>query len=260
MSDLFKQYKYRSNKAKSTNQSTKNNLNSAYDLWVEKPSDENFKSIIDQARPVINTGMNSYGSNNKSLYPKAKKITANAIRSYKPESNTNIRNWILLNLQGLQRYSEQSVPFRTPERVRLEAYHLQKLENDYRDSHGVDPDDDYLQEQLGISNKRLNYIRTANKPVVAESQLESDDSSDDSYDVPVSDFDWQQTWIEIVRQDLDPINKKILDMRLGRGKYKKELPVSQIAKELGISAAAVSQRSNKIANMLAKGYEMEGKY
>jgi DNA-directed RNA polymerase specialized sigma subunit len=59
-----------------------------------------------------------------------------------------------------------------------------------------------------------------------------------------------------VYHELTPTDRKIFEWRTGYNGVKK-LQAQQIAKKLGVSAGAVSQRTSKIADRLAQGMKFK---
>jgi hypothetical protein len=72
----------------------------------------------------------------------------------------------------------------------------------------------------------------------------------------VSLVDDDDEWAKIVYMDLDPINKIILERMRGLNGHKPQ-NMSQIAKQLKLSVPAVSQRWNKIQQLLSSQADYE---
>lgn len=235
-------------------------LDDYYNIWQRKPEPSTMDNMLKKAHPIISSALVTYGGvNNKLMYSQAKKIAIDAIKSFKRDNDASLSSWISLNLQGLQRYASSLNPISVPERVKLDSFHINKQTQEFTNEKGRDPTDSELADITGLSPKRINYVRKMVRPVMAEgSYLEADDD-DNTYMPGVQSNEWENVWAEYVYNDLDDINKRIFDMRMGRGKYKGQpLDVNSIAKQLEMSPAAVSQRSNKIANLLADGYNYQG--
>lgn len=236
-------------------------ITQSYDVWSRNPNSANLNTLLTQTKPVMTSAMRSYaGGDNPILRGRAKQLSIKAIKSYKPSGDSSLRSWMMTQLQGLRRYSNQLSPLKVPERVQIDNSRIYNVSQEFAAAAGREPDDDELSEITGMSPKRIDYIRNYSRPIVAEGQyLTAEESGKTSFMPGVEDNSWEGIWSEFVYNDLDPINKRIFDMRLGRGKHKgKTYSVSEISRALGISAPAISQRSNKIADKLAAGESMKG--
>jgi len=241
-----------------------NELDSAFKGWQAAPNPAAMSHLLSKLKPTISSGMISYaGGANPILMGRAKRIAIDAIKSYKPESKATLKSWVLSNMQGLQRYANNLNPMSLPERVKIENSQLFTAAQEYEANTGRKPNDYELADLTGMSHKRIKYIRKIAVPTVAESQFDGDGDDDggESGFVPgVESNNWQNIWTEYVYNDLDPINKKLFDMKMGRGEHKgQQYSVDDIAKELRMTPAAVSQRSNKIAEKLSQMFAMKDK-
>lgn len=230
--------------------------------WQKNPNPQTMGTILKQLDPVISSGLMTYvGSSDDLTRSKAKKITIDAIKSYDPNKASSLKSWVMLNLQGLKRETMQASPIKTPEKARLDFNYLNRITDEFVEEHGRQPSDIELADESGLSVKRINYVRDLQRSSVTEGQVSEAEAADEAtgYSPSTNFTDWEQIWLDYVYHDLDPISKQIMDMRMGRNKYKdKPLSVQQIAKELKMTPSAVSQRSNKIADQIAKVFEMEG--
>lgn len=233
-------------------------LDSAYSDWKANPTPETMKVVLEKAGPVISQGMTSYGAaNNPVLKGKAKKIAIDAIKSYDPEGDASLKSWIALNMQGIQRFTHSMAPTVIPERVKFDNMRIENAKKEMIAMTGQEPDNNELAEMTGLSQKRIEYVQSMSKAPMTEGYFAETGDDESSDTMPTEEANaWEDVWLEYVYHDLDPINKKIFDMSMSRGKYAgKEMSVKQMAEELGISAPAVSQRRNKIADKIAEAYE-----
>jgi len=239
-------------------------LNS-YKMWKYSPSPQTMSSVLRRLQPTINNALTSFGGGvtNPIMRNYAKKIAIESIKSYDPANESSLKSWVSTNMQGLRRYQQELTPMKLPERVRIDNFKILRAIDEFKSVNNREPDDDEVADATGISKKRIAYVRKLAVPVLNEGQFELIDSNDgesSSYVPGVDSNEWQNVWAEYVYNDLDPVDKQIFNMRLGRGSYAgKPLSVIEVAKKLKLSSAAVSQRSNKIAAALARGMDMEGK-
>lgn len=238
------------------------NLDEAYDKWSKDPSPHNMQLVVNKSKPVISAAMASYaGGDNPILKGQAKRIVINSVKSYKPQDKSSLKSWMMLNLQGLRRHSSSLTPIRAPERVKLDNYAISQAIHEHQALTGTDPTDQEIADRTGLSTKRIDYVRNMIRTSLSEGQyLDATASEGTPLHAPAEEqSSWEDIWLEYVYHDLDPINKKIFDMRMRRGAYAdKQLGINDMAKELNMSAAAVSQRANRIADKIAAGYQYKG--
>lgn len=231
-----------------------------YSNWTKARNPTTMSQLVNRLDPVINSAMVTYGGQgNPLMRSRARKLAIEAIKTYDPKSEATLQSWVANNMQGLRRYSFSLSPISVPERVRLDSYHIHKVTNEFQDANGREPTPDEIADLTGYSAKRIAYVRKLSRPVMNEGQYSKEEEDSDTYVPGIRTNQVDNIWAEYVYNDLDRINKTIYDMRMGRGKYKgTNLSVIDMAKELGLSTAAISQRANKIADKIAEGYKFEG--
>jgi DNA-directed RNA polymerase specialized sigma subunit len=158
----------------------------------------------------------------------------------------------MVQLQGLRRHSarEQQV-VSMPERVALDLHKLSLAENELRDSLNRDPSDAELSEHVGLSPKRIGYIRTA-RPAYAEGTINASSMTDEDqggFSPSVQQQGVEPHLLGFVYHGLEPVDQVIMEHTLGLH-GKKILSKQEIAKRVGISPAAISQRSARIQEKL----------
>jgi DNA-directed RNA polymerase specialized sigma subunit len=236
-----------------------NDLDTVWKRWSVDRDPSKLTRMVELSRPIINSAVTSYVKDDSPLYrSRAKLMVAQALQSYKPGKDTKLRTWLMTNLQGLKRYATNSNPIVAPERVRYEAAQMEQAENEFREENGRPPTPDELADQSGFSVKRIHHVRRLSRPVVAEGQLvdKDDADSDVSYAPGVLESDWQNTIAEFVYHGLDPVNKQLYDMTVGRNGHK-PLGTNEAAAALGISAAAVSQRKKRIFDQISAAADIK---
>ncbi len=213
--------------------------------------DEHLDGVLTAASQTIDRGITTHaGKSSPLVKSKARLLAAQAVRSYKPDSGANLKTWINQHLQGLTRYRQQLSPLKMPERVGYDLAHLSRTERDLEDELGRPATEDELQDRAGFSRKRLTHIRQYRKQVLPESSLVDADGENYLPGIPNGEAD--ALWAQYVYKDLDPVNQRVYDMMMGRNGYPKH-SVNDVARALKISAAAVSQRTDRIARMLEEG-------
>lgn len=213
-----------------------------YDLWVEDPSQENLKKVVDGLEPTINYSLSQVGGvNDPYMRAKARKIAAESIRSYNPTSEAALPTWTTQQLMQLKRISRQSNPsMRIPEKAQLDGLAISRAEAEFLDKHDRYPDLDELSDAVMLPKKRIQDVRKMSRAVPSESALQG-------ATINPQEPDYYSEASDYVYADLDATDKKILEMKTGYGGKYEPMPPARIAAELGIHESNVTRRSTRIA-------------
>ncbi len=229
----------------------------AFDAWKAAPGPQTSAALLKQVSPIIDTAMTSYGMGqgaSPTLRARAKLLAHQAFGTYDPAKGT-LKNHLMGQLRGLQRFAaQQNQIISVPERVAIQRQHLIEAEDLLRDRLGRDPSDAEVADQTGLSRKRLGYIRQYKPPVALGTVTTEDEEG--VYTPPVNQ-DPSEAWHDMVYYDLEPSNQLVMDYTLGLHGAPK-LPDQEIARRLGVTMSAVSQRRAKIQKMLDEQYDLMG--
>lgn len=234
-----------------------------YEQWKAQRNPATNTKLLAAVQPIVDTAVMSYAGSNASptMRSRAKLMALKALETYDP-ARGNVRTHLLSQLQSLRRASaqEQNI-IKIPEQVGLDFQQLQESENLLRDQFGRDPTDDELSEHTMLSPKRIRAIRKFRQPIAegtttTENDYENDDDGGIASSVPGVD-NGANAWMNFVYDDLGPTDKLIMDMTLGRN-GRRRTSTQDIARKLGITPGAVSQRAAKIQAMLDKRYTQGG--
>jgi RNA polymerase primary sigma factor len=224
-----------------------------YTQWSTNQNPQTTSALLKSVDPVLTAALRSYGGQNSpTMKSKAKVMALDAMKRYDP-TKAKLRTHLMSQLQGLRRASaRESQILAVPEQVALDSGHLRESENFLRDQHGRDPSDSELADHTGLSLKRITYIRRA-RPTYPEGSLvrPTEDAGDDSYAPPIKQrgSGGARQWQQMVYYDLDPKDQLIMEHTLGMH-GKQVLANQDIAKKLGVSPGAVSQRKARIQQKL----------
>lgn len=227
-----------------------------YQSWKQNQTPETNTQILKAVQPVIDNALSSYvgTTHSPTMRSRAKLMALKALGTYDPQRG-NVRTHLISQLQSLRRASaqEQNI-ISIPEQVGLDFQHISTAENELRDRHGRDPTDDELADYTSLSKKRIQKIRGFNQPLAegTVSRIVDEDSSggDVASSIPNNNRA-ADAWMDFVYDDLGPTDKLIMDMTLGRN-GKRRASTQDIARRLGLTSGAVSQRAAKIQAMLDK--------
>ena len=128
----------------------------------------------------------------------------------------------------------------------MELQRLMDISNRFEDDHGREPSVGELADMTGLNTRRIEKLLNGNTVINDTSSLseESQESTFTQKDVTDEDY------FEYVYSSVGPIDQKIMEWTSGMH-GKPQLSNGMIASKLGISAAAVSQRKNKLLQMLS---------
>jgi DNA-directed RNA polymerase specialized sigma subunit len=221
-----------------------------FNAWKTSPTPDNTTNLLKSIHPVLTAAIRSYGTpGSPTLYSRAKIMALDAMKRYDP-SRAKLRTHLMFQLQGLRRHAaRESQILSIPEQVALDLNHVRESENILRDNLGRDPSDAELADHTNLSIKRLTYIRKA-RPSYSEGIFQRpSEEGEDYYSPPIQERNNVRQWQEFVYHDLSPIDQVIMEHTLGLHN-KPVLQNQELAKRLGVSPGAVSQRKARIQGKL----------
>jgi DNA-directed RNA polymerase specialized sigma subunit len=221
----------------------------AFQTWQADKTPTGNAAFLKAIDPVINQGLQAYGDDSPLLRSRARLLALDAANKYDPK-RSRLRSHIVTNMQGLRRISrQQNQIVNAPERIVLENHKLRSATQELADELGREPTDAELSDFMRVSIPRIAKIRKY-QPGFSTGQAESPESNFESMasrlpgDTGASDL-----WLQVVHQDLDPIDQQILEMTLGMNNRRKFSNL-EIAKALNRTPAAITQRKEKIQRLL----------
>lgn len=216
--------------------------------WQTEQKPEYTSELLKRMQPTINSAMTSYAPGmDRQLAVKAARLTLDALRTYKPDFNTEPSTHVFHTLKRLSRYGTRSgniMPL--PEGFVHEQKLLKAVMDKFEDEHNREPSMAELADLTGLSRRKLDKLLERNM-VINESATLTDDSGKDTFTQSgLNDNDY----FEYVYSSVGPTDQKIMEWSSGLHGAK-QLSNNEIASKLHISAAAVSQRRNKIQKLLS---------
>jgi len=228
-------------------------LDQAYSQWNKNQTPLRLRELLGAANSVINRAVVSYAGGDRAMTSRAKRLAIAAFKNYDPERGTKLQTHLMIRLQPLQReYMKRVSPVSVPERVQLDKYRLDKAEEEFKALYGREASDDELSATTNMSSKRLARLRMFNRGAVSEGQMmkpETGSTLPGSQELGAEDI-----WLEYVHHDLDAIDQKIMEWKMGYN-GKSMISTNEIARRLGITPGAVSQRASKIAMKIEEGQQ-----
>jgi DNA-directed RNA polymerase specialized sigma subunit len=223
----------------------------AFHAWQQSPTPRTNSELLAAIDPVIRQGLKTYGgvsAGSPSLRSKARQIALRSFRSYNP-SRGSLRTHLMGQLRGLQRAGAREAQIiRLPEQVALDRQHLEETEEELRVQLGREPSTQQLANAIGLSLRRIAYIRQANPAVATGTILAGAPARMPASTLPGQD-QFEVGWQELVYHDLSDTDQVVFDHLLG-AHGKQRLTTTKIAQQLGITPSAVSQRADRIQRKL----------
>jgi RNA polymerase primary sigma factor len=227
----------------------------AFQQWQQDKTPAGNAAFLKAIDPVISQGVQAYGSDSPLIQSKARLLALDAMNKYDPK-RSRLRSHLLSHMQGLRRINrQQGQVISVPERIILESQKLKSATQELADNLGREPTDAEISDNLGISIPRILKIRKY-QPGLSTGQAETLDpmSGGIAGKIP-GDTSAQDLWLQVVHQDLNPIDQQILEMTLGLN-GKRKYSNLEIAKALNRTPAAITQRKIKIQGVLDKEQEL----
>ena len=217
--------------------------------WQKNPSPENTSAILEKFRPTISSAINSYAQGmDKDLSIKAAKLTLASLKAYNPDMGTEPTTYVFHGLKRLNRLAaDRNSIIHYPEQMLAEQAQVKRFMASFEDEKGREPSLGEIADKLGMSLKKIDRLLST-AAVTNDSSMVSEDTGDNL--VGAKDLT-DEDYFDYVYTSVGPVDQKIMEWTSGlHGKPK--LSNNNIAARLRISPAAVSQRKNRIQNMLSE--------
>lgn len=223
----------------------------AFTFWQTRPGPQANGLMLKKLDPIIDTAVRTYGGTTASptLRTRARLMALQGLPKY-DRSQAKMKTFMMNHLQGLRRLSaKENNIISVPEQVQLDSLHLSRAEAELRDDLGREPSTHELADKLGLSPKRIQYVRKLQMPA-SEGQVlqpmagsESDDFNEPAVKTPGKDD--SRAWHRFVYESLEPTDRVIMEHSLGMF-GRTVLSNQEIARKLGVTPSAVSQRKTRI--------------
>lgn len=221
------------------------NIDKHFGNYTLEPSNANLGHVLKSLDPVINSSLASIGeAGNSFLRSKAKLYAAQAVKSYSPESGASLHTWVANQLFRLRRAKRESnSPAKVPERTQLDAYHIFSKEREFQDLHNREPDIHELSDYAKMPVKRIAKVRAQFFRVPTAEAVGGIDGITDA------ESDYMDEAISYLYDDLDHVDKKILEHRTGYG-GSPILSNGDLARKLDVRPDVISKRSARLGSKI----------
>lgn len=224
-----------------------------YTAWRQDASPQAAGALLKALDPIITQNVKQHGAmGGPVLHVQARQMALDALPRYDP-SKASLGTFLRHQLRGLHRLAQRRIqPIRVPERVALERQYLHRATAELTDQFGREPSDLELADHLHLPLARLARLRSAAPPSLAEGSLDVG-GAEDSPNEPamLRGTGDEDPWLDFVYRSLEARDQIVLDHTLGRH-GRARLSNQDLARKLGVTPAAISQRKLKIERMLAE--------
>ena len=218
-----------------------------------KETPETTQQFLTAVGPVLDQAVQTYsGGSQPVLRSRAKLIALEAAKGYDP-SRGPLKPHLMSHLQRLQRMKTQlQQPLRVPERVSYDYTTLRATEDELENELNRPPSVQELADRMGISPKRIEYVRRFN-PGITEGRLDqltqNPDSDDGPLGVAVRSPASYHAKLNLLYDDLSPYDQALMDHTLGLHGAPR-LSGGTLARKFNVSPSAISQRQARLQKML----------
>jgi DNA-directed RNA polymerase specialized sigma subunit len=221
--------------------------NELYQNYLQNPGKPTLGPVLRALDPIITAETHRYEGPKDLLKGRAKLIAAESVKTYDPSRGASLSTWVTGNLRSLSRYGKTLQPVKVPEVARQRAAELERRRQEIWDAKGEEPTDTELADDLGISVKKVRWLKNKTLAVMNTGGFDTEDDDARSLPGTVQSNQLPES-VDAVYSGLSPRDRKIFDMKTGRTGA--PVPNHLIAKRLGLTPAMISDRSRYIAERI----------
>jgi len=225
-------------------------LQEPYENWKSNQTMESNAKFLKTLDPIINKAIKTHvGTPNPLTRSRARRMALESLPKYDP-SRSRLQTHLYNQLQGLKRYNaQQGHGVKVPERVVLDRHVVDTASQEMRDEFGREPSDAEISDRTGYSQKRLAHVR-GYSPAMSQGFFTGvGEATGEGGFMPAIEQNDSDAWMQLVYEDLDPIDQSIMELSLGLN-GNRQLSNQEIAVKLNRSPGAISQRKNRIQMLL----------
>lgn len=208
-------------------------------------------AVLKELQPTIDSALKRYAADDPAYVTQARLLALDAVKTYDPSKKAALSTHVFNNLQRLQRISAQRGNLvKVPENAALQRRVIDRARDSFIADNGIEPTTEELADMTGMPMDRIHKL-SQYVGVTSESRT-MDDKGDSLYAKQTKALELYDRYIY---DELDRTDKKIYEWSTGYG----GAPIinrAEMAKRLGISQAAVSQRASRIESKFNQDREM----
>lgn len=238
------------NKEEAQSKKSKDSLDPAelYKQWKSEPNPDNGAKLLQSLEPTMSKAVQTYaGSQSPVLMGKARSLLVDSLPRYDGRSSLN--TFTYQQLKPLQRWAaKHRAPAKVPTTFAQQHNFLITKQNELENELGRGVSVGELADYSGIPLERIEKISKVPMAAVGERPANTDEGAYAEASDAAVERD-NDLWLKTVYHGLNPTNQFIMEHSVGLYGSSK-LSNSEIAKRLQMTPSAISQRKNKIQQML----------
>lgn len=231
---------------------TSNNadLQRLYGTYTQDPSPQNLYKIVDRLSPLIGNTLAQLGEGeNQLLKNEAKLLVASSVQTFDPNQGVALQTWAANQLKQLRRKRrELNSVVKLPERVQLDAFHIERGMRELTEINGEEPDLEQLADHIKMPIKRINKVRSMLFKTPDSGAISSDSINQTATDNT-------EEAMHYIYADANKLDRKIMEHRLGYGGAS-AMTNNEIAAMLGVGPDVVSKRLGRILKRVENAYNV----
>jgi len=223
-----------------------------WNAWREKKDDTSRENLLRAITPAIDRTVHGiHGADPNYMRLQGKIFAMKAMDRYDPEQSS-LETYLTHQLMPLRRKARQQMNVLSiPDRLLMASQQLESAETELHDELGRIPKTLELADKMHISPKQIERIRRMTHARNTGSYLTPDDEGTVGGNMEVArnlPIEYRHQYVlSALRND----HKSALIYEIDNGlNGRQRLPVTELANKLGLSPGAVSQRRNRIAEIV----------
>lgn len=225
-------------------------LKSLYGIYSQDPTPNNLFKVVNRLSPLIGNTLAQLGEGDNALLKnEAMLMTADAVRTFNPEQGATLQTWAGSQLKQLRRKRREfNSVVKLPERVQLDAFHIERGMRELTDMNGEEPDVEQLSDHIKMPIKRIAKVRSMLYKTPDSGAISSDG-------INQTQTDNTEEAMHYIYNDAGKIDRKIMEHRLGYG-GSKALSNNELAKLLEVGPDVISKRLSRILKRVDSAYNI----
>jgi RNA polymerase sigma-B factor len=224
----------------------------AYNTWREKNDDSSRENLLHVITPAIDRTVHGiHGSDQNYMKLQGKILAMKAMDRYDPEQSS-LETYLAHQLMPLRRTARQQMNvLGIPDRLLMVSQQLGSTEIELQDELGRMPTTAELADKMHISTKQIERIRQMTYARNTGSFLTPDEEGTVGGNMEVARNLPAEYRHQYVLSALRSDPKSVLIYEIDNGlNGRQKLSVTELADKLGLSPGAVSQRRNRITEIV----------
>lgn len=216
-----------------------------YEAWQADPTSDRLFDVVSTLQPTIQNQLARSGMHQDPLMrSKANVLTAQAVKTWKPNQGASLPTWVGHQLTQLHRFRRLSGQvLQVPERIQLDAWSVERARREFMDAKGREPDLDELSDASKMSRRRLRDISLGMRITPSSSALPEGVGANTQMTDHIAEA------MDAIYDDADTIDRAIMEKRMGHG-GSQIAPTLDILRTTKLTAPQLARRTSGLARRI----------